>query len=285
MDDQTKPSAITIYRKLRETWHYNPETGVFTRIAANVQGPSGSEHGFVNTQGYLAIPVGGRAYPAARMAWLYMKAQWPERNVRTVNGDRMDLRWSNLVLRPPKLVKKERRELTAHRLREALDYDLETGVFRWKVSTPRAKTGTEAGVITNTGYRIISLDGVHHLAHRLAMLHVHGGWPQHQVDHINGVRADNRFANLREATPGQNTQNVGRRSTNTSGYKGVSPHKGRWHARIVVNYQTIPLGYFSTPEEAHAAYCAAAKKYHGDFANNGGPQEPPAPEEADLGNH
>lgn len=89
------------------------------------------------------------------------------------------------------------------------------------------------------------------------------------VDHINGDGLDNRRENLRLATPSQNMQNVGKRSHNTSGYKGVSSCGSRWRATIRVNGKQKHLGVFATPELAHAAYCESADKLHGDFANYG----------------
>lgn len=88
------------------------------------------------------------------------------------------------------------------------------------------------------------------------------------VDHINGNGLDNRRANLRLANKSQNVQNVGIKRSNTSGYKGVSFHKRRkkWDARISVSGHQHCLGTFDTPEEAHKAYCDAAKRYHGEFA-------------------
>lgn len=88
------------------------------------------------------------------------------------------------------------------------------------------------------------------------------------IDHINGDGLDNRRCNLRLATKAENQRNRRVPSTNTSGYKGVtwSRNAGRWHARIRAGDRNVHLGYFDTPEEAHAAYCAVAVKYHGEFA-------------------
>ena len=163
-------------------------------------------------------------------------------------------------------------ELTAYRLREVLDYDAMTGIFSWKVSTTfRVKVGQVAGGSDGHGYLRIAIDGRKHLSHRLAWLYQTGAWPRRHIDHINGTKTDNRFANLREATRSQNMSNRGKLATNTSGFKGVTRRhdEKRWRAQIKVHGKIRNLGRFNTPEEAHAAYGVAAKKYHGEFSNVG----------------
>jgi hypothetical protein len=165
-------------------------------------------------------------------------------------------------------------EVTAEMLRERMAYDPETGVFRLRRSQKRWKAGQVAGSLGKNGYVHIRVAGVLCLAHRLAWLYVNGVWPAEQVDHINGDRIDNRMANLRLATNQQNQRNSKLPRDNTSGFKGaflVSSRKHwkkgrRWKAAITVNSRSIHLGYFATPEEAHAAYCAAAEKHYGEFA-------------------
>lgn len=92
-----------------------------------------------------------------------------------------------------------------------------------------------------------------------------------QIDHINGIKHDNRRENLRSATNTQNQHNVGRNSKNTSGFKGVSWCKAnnKWRAYIKINGKPKYLGVFETPELAHEAYKQAAIKHHGEFANTG----------------
>jgi hypothetical protein len=88
------------------------------------------------------------------------------------------------------------------------------------------------------------------------------------VDHISGDGLDNRRSNLRLASRAENQRNRGAQRNNTSGYKGVHFHRQRqkWQAEIGIDGQDIYLGLFLTPEEAHAAYCEAAKRYYGKFA-------------------
>ena len=88
------------------------------------------------------------------------------------------------------------------------------------------------------------------------------------IDHINHDKLDNRKSNLRICTQSENSQNIGKKKTNTSGYKGVSLDKntGKWRASIMKNRKSYVIGNYNTPEEAHAAYCKTAKELHGEFA-------------------
>lgn len=159
-------------------------------------------------------------------------------------------------------------KVTAERLREVLHYDPETGAFTWLVSLGRVRAGAVAGEITRQGYRLIQIDGQRYPAHRLAWFYMTGAWPADEVDHRNTVPGDDRWANLREATSAQNSWNTPKRRNNTSGVKGVTRHpkSGKWHARIRVNNGRVHLGYFTDINEAAAAYAAASKKFHGEFA-------------------
>jgi hypothetical protein len=88
-------------------------------------------------------------------------------------------------------------------------------------------------------------------------------------DHIEPLQTlDNRRSNLRMASHSQNAMNRVRSPKNSSGFKGATfiPRLNKWEAQIAVNGKKIYLGIRSTPEAAHALYCSAALKYHGEFA-------------------
>jgi hypothetical protein len=167
--------------------------------------------------------------------------------------------------------KSKMKSTTAETLRGLLDYEPETGVFRWRVNRSNIKMGDVAGSVHNRGYTCIGINGIKFLAHRLAWLYTYDTWPDYQIDHINGDKRDNRIANLRDVSPSINLQNQTRpQRGNASGFLGVSRHKHteRWHARIKIDKRHQHIGYFDTAEAAHAAYLAAKLQLHpGDVRN------------------
>jgi hypothetical protein len=157
---------------------------------------------------------------------------------------------------------------TVERLRELLDYDPLTGVFIWLVSPSRnTPAGSVAGA-NSEGYRLIRVDGGRYKGHQLAWLYMTGEWPPSRIDHEDTNRGNNIWTNLRLATNSQNKANMGKRADNTSGFKGVRwyPTTRKWAAQIGHQGKTKNLGYFTTPEQAHAAYCSAAQRLFGEFA-------------------
>lgn len=172
-------------------------------------------------------------------------------------------------------------KLTQARLKEVLHYDSKTGIFTWlprikSKEHPRANSfnatfgGKVAGSDNGNGYIVIEIDNVGYKAHRLAWLYVHGKWPKEQIDHDDRVKSNNSIANLREASNSLNQINVGRKRKVAPyrglGYSYTTPNKP-WHAKISVQGKRISLGYFADPKDAYDAYCAAARKHHGDFAS------------------
>jgi hypothetical protein len=128
--------------------------------------------------------------------------------------------------------------------------------------------GSTAGSISSQGYVLLQVCKRRYQAHRLAWLYVYGEIPSQQVDHVNGIRSDNRIANLRLAT---NSQNQGNRSINCnsqSGHKGVqwSKQKRKWKAVIQVSGRRKFIGYFDTIDDAGSAYRHAAKSYFGEYS-------------------
>lgn len=157
-------------------------------------------------------------------------------------------------------------QIEATRLRELLDYDTETGIFRWRCNRSNVKAGSVAGCPAPTGYTVIRLFKRLHLAHRLAWLHHHGENPPELIDHINGIKTDNRIANLRPSDKVSNGQNRRTCQTNnkSSGFLGVAliPHTGKYTAYINVRGKRKYMGLFEKKEDAYAAYLNEKRRLH-----------------------
>lgn len=255
-------------KRLREVYGYDPKTGVFTRLIKSRGGKAALE-GIISTQGYRQLSIDNIHYQAHRCAWMYVTGALPLGLVEHVNSNQLDNRFDNLRLKAVGRGAdgKPNEALTVERLRDALYYDPETGFFTWRESSARIAKGLRAGGATGNGYHFIGIDARRYLAHRLAWLYVHGRWPEHFIDHINGDPSDNRLVNLREANNAQNSHNRSVTSRSATGLKGVSRKGKRFKAQITVDYHIIPLGVFDTPEEAHVAYRAAAIRFQGAFAH------------------
>lgn len=153
------------------------------------------------------------------------------------------------------------RTMTQARLMELLDYDPSEGIFRWKApQSNRVRVGDEAGSVASNGRRYISLDGGHHMAHRLAWLYVYGKWSDKHVSAIDGDYLNLRIDNYREETAASIAWRGVRRS-GSSGIKGVSwdKSKNKWLAYITRDYRRVHLGRYDTKEQAAEAYKRAAE--------------------------
>lgn len=144
--------------------------------------------------------------------------------------------------------------LTQAELKEQLYYDPLSGIFTWL--TDSSKGGFKAGRICNCtdvhGYIQININGSPKKAHRLAWLYMTGEFPKGQIDHINHIRTDNRFSNLRVVNNQENHQNRPMQKNNTSGFVGVYLYKrtGKYLAYIQKNGIKIHLGIFHNIDDA-----------------------------------
>jgi len=148
-------------------------------------------------------------------------------------------------------------------------YDPDTGYFTRILKTdPRTQVGDVAGSKrTRDTYVMVCLKRRAYPAHRLAWLLMTGNWPKDQIDHINRIKADNRFCNLRECNAQQNSRNTAPSPHNKSGYKCVH-WRGlakKWAAIICVDGERIELGLFECRHDAARAYNAKAKEVDSEF--------------------
>jgi hypothetical protein len=158
----------------------------------------------------------------------------------------------------------EKISINQYYLRWKLDYDSSTGVFTYLQGRNKGKV---AGVLSSHGYLKITLRGVQYYCHRLAWFWTHDYWPNDNmcVDHINSIRTDNRFINLRLVKRGENPQNIHKchRSNKATGVLGVYPTpSGKFIARIQFENKQMSLGCFPTVEEASMAYKEAKRGAH-----------------------
>lgn len=174
---------------------------------------------------------------------------------------------------------------TLHKL---LMYDPHTGVLSWRLrpaeffansgrggSEGQASrwngrwAGKRAGTLhKQSGYIYLSLPkvgggSIRVLGHRTIWCHFFGVWPKLQIDHVNGLRHDNRIANLREASNKHNARNMTLMASNTSGVCGVYWERsvGKWCAQIIVDGKRVYLGVFDKIDGAISARKAADRRF------------------------
>jgi len=183
-----------------------------------------------------------------------------------------------------------KRPFSPRLLRRLLDYNPDTGVFIWKPRSGWMRSSTSGvGRISSWNTRFAGKEAFKQLdqqgytrgviwgrtfwAHRVAWAIHYGAWPEQQIDHIDGDRANNKISNLRDVTHTENTRNTGLQKNNSSGCTGVGWHKaqGGWRVRIGHKGKHIYLGKFEKLDDAIAVRKAAEVKY-GYHANHGTPR-------------
>ena len=141
--------------------------------------------------------------------------------------------------------------LTQKELKEILNYNPDTGIFKWKNTRNGIKKNRIAGC-KQLGYISICINHKPYMAHRLAWLYMNGEFPKQNIDHINRTRNDNRICNLRDVSQSVNCRNMDIRPDNTSGYKGVTRSIGgnEWLANMQIEGKFMNLGRFKKIEDA-----------------------------------
>ena len=155
--------------------------------------------------------------------------------------------------------------MKANDLKDILHYNLDTGVFKWRVDIANVKAGTVAGTLHHEGYIQIKYNGGFYGAHRLAFLYVTGSFPV-LVDHKDRDRANNAWSNLRSASHQQNVCNASIRSDNPSGTKGIRLRpSGKWQARVALNGKEYTKTYIER-SDAEAWLINKRNDLHKDFS-------------------
>jgi len=158
--------------------------------------------------------------------------------------------------------------ITQDRLKALMRYDPETGVFRWRARPKytRLRAGDIAGSVNGDGYLHTKIGGECYKMHRLAFLYMTGEFPPDsiQIDHIDQNRHNNRWSNLRLATPEQNAVNT-RQVSNRTGYRGVVARGDKFYAQTRLSGRVKYLGTFDSAEAAHAAWAKAVIAVRGPY--------------------
>lgn len=156
--------------------------------------------------------------------------------------------------------------MSIEKLNELFEIDRSIWALRWKVerNTSNARAGDVAGGFDKYGYVKIESGGRSYLAHRIIWAMIHGEWPEHDIDHINGKPDDNRISNLRHVKRSTNLQNQRRAHKDSAvNFLGVKKgYKGKFTSSIYFDGKAHHLGSFKTAEEAHQAYLDAKRKKH-----------------------
>jgi hypothetical protein len=248
---------------------------------------AGKEAGHANMASgkkYKTVTIRDSDYTFSHVVWAMSRGAWPESAVIHLNGDTEDNRPENLALAGGDNTEKPPKPGRAKKLPEQavllllLHYDEETGVLAWNTREGRKvfnknKAGKDATSNSSLGYRTIFLQGKNYPAHRIIFKWMTGREPIQTIDHVNGIKWDNRWCNLREATHAQNSWNTGLASKSETGRKNVAPRKSKgkisYVATVKKNKKYHYTRAFGTIEEANEAAISLRDRLHGDFANHG----------------
>lgn len=154
-----------------------------------------------------------------------------------------------------------RKEELIEYIKENFSYDQDAGIVTRLVNRASGKAGPASTKKDNRGYLLVKCKGQRMLQHRLAWILMTGHWPDGEIDHINGVRNDNRWINLRCVSKKENRMNKEIYKNNKSGAIGVNWHKvtGKWVASIKADGKCIHLGVFNELSDAVSARKRAEK--------------------------
>ena len=250
------------HERAAELLDYAPATGALTwrkRASNNVK--VGESAGSENADGSLSVMLDGKTYRAHHIVHLLLFGDFPAWPISHIDCNKANNRSDNLIILP-RLKKEKDAVLHLPLLRRFLAYDPATGGLSANGIWPDAPPSH----VTSHGYLVVSLLGSKIYMHRLAFLLMTGELPSGVMDHIDGDRLNNRWANLRDVTSRMNTENKrsAQPGNKSAGLLGVYFHKQlqRYHASIKSKGKKYSLGTYETAEEAHQAYLQAKRRLH-----------------------
>lgn len=249
--------------------NYDGTTGIFTWNVPYYKDKKGKVAGSLTQNGRIQLTIDGNRYYAHQIAWFYVTGEFPSFIIRHKDGDQTNNRFSNLV----KTIDIGG-VLTQELVKTLFSYNLDTGILTRKVTIgTNAKEGTAAGHIhAKRGYVTVIINGQSYSAHRVIWLYMtEDNLPKtSHIDHVNGIKSDNRWCNLRLATRSENNSNVKLRADNKSGIKGLRFADSYIDCKVAFNRKTHQKTFkLDQLEEAKAWLENTRASLHGDFANNG----------------
>ena len=257
------------HEELTRLLDYDPETGVFRWRVSCGGAKVGSVAG-CRGRNLKKISVNGDSHITRRLAWFYVYGEMPRNRLFVKNRDPYDDRINNIGMLPDKP-----KEPTHEYLKQCIDYNPETGEFKWKISDRSCVYGNDAFCIKIAGNNYISLIteilGKSYTTSRLIVFWMTGYMPSSKrfVMPIDNNALNLKWSNIKV---GSNSEmQIKRRNAGLLASKGVSFHKRdkKYRAQIRINGKKTHLGYFKTEAEAHEAYMKAARKHYGELANDG----------------
>lgn len=202
--------------------------------------------------GFKRANHNGVSLPISHWVFQYFNGRMPE-SVLFFDGDSSNTRIENIV-EVPIMDRMTKEWVNFH-------FTYSSGNLYRRFSKRSFKAGEVVGTLRKNGYKSVMIDNKHELIHRLVWVYFNGPINKDSIDHINGVRDDNRIENLREATNQENTRN----RKNAIGITYVKKAR-KWQAVIGIDGKSIYLGLFTLKDDALLARKNAELKYFRDFA-------------------
>jgi len=263
-----KLKGILTQERLKEVLTYDPDTGFFTRVDHRTK--KIVRAGTVDPKGYRRISIDKAIYLEDRLAVFYVTGKAVKKLIHT-NGNVADSSYGNLKEIKVLNFFPEKGEITRDMIEQAYTYDPKTGAFTRNFSEGGEKAGAQAGCVNTQGYISLGYRKKHLLAHRVAYLFMEGKWPEKEVDHIDGDRKNNKWANLREATGSENGFNTRLRKDNKTGVKGIRIYNNgtQYVSYIRAHHKTHYIGCYRDLKAAEKATREARQELHREFCNHG----------------
>ena len=208
------------------------------------------------------VTIDGIKYSTARLVYSFYRKDPGDDELVYLDGNRGNIAVGNLELSHN--IERVPSKVTCSYLRKIFNYDKNTGILTWKEQPVFGRTTVKLGEVVGyhnaRGYLEIRLCNKTHRSHRIIWLMVYKKWPTHVIDHINGIKDDNRISNLRDVPQEHNVQNGTYKSA--TGTTGVTKRGSKYEARISVDNKCIYLGSSTVKSEAIKMAVDARKKYH-----------------------